>query len=147
MTGYYWDDWIVGEIRVTPSRRITAADGDAFAEIEGGRNEMHLDPEYARTTIWGRMSVHGLLTVSIASGLMEESGLFARTGLAFLGLTWNFRAAVFVDDDIRVRWWTSDKRPTKNPDRGLVMHSIEVLNQDDTIVCDGGKTTLFARRP
>ena len=146
-TGYYWDDWIVGEVRVTPSRTITAADGDAFAEIEGGKNEMHLDPEYAQSTIWGRMSVHGLLTVSMASGLMELSGLFAETGLAFLSLTWNFRAAVFVDDEIRVRWWASEKRPTSNPERGLVMHTIEVLNQDDELVCEGGKTTLFARRP
>ena len=147
MTGTYWEDWVIDQIRVTPTRKITAADGDAFAEIEGGKNEMHLDPEFAKTTIWGRMSVHGVLIIAVASGLLEECGLFAETGLAFLNLTWNFRAAVFIDDEIRVRWWTSDKRPTSNPERGLVVHTMEVLNQDDVIVCEGSKTTMFARRP
>jgi acyl dehydratase len=145
-SGLYYEDWEIGRRYQTRARAITIGDVAKFGDIEGSKSPMHLDPEYARETVWGRMSLHGLLILSVATGLMGESGLFHGTALAFLGLTWNFRNAVFVDDEIRVRWWVSEKRPTSKPGRGVVTRSIEVLNADDVVCCTGTMSTLWSMR-
>jgi acyl dehydratase len=144
-SGLYFEDFVLDKVYVTAARKIELHELDAFADLEGGRNAMHLDPEYAKQTIWGRMSVHGMLIVSMASGLMEGSGFFAGTGLAFLDLSWQFRAAVFVDE-IRVRWSVTDKRLTSRPGRGIITRTVEVLNQDDVVVCTGQIKTMMATR-
>jgi acyl dehydratase len=145
--GLYYEDWEIGKVYTTRSRRVTLDDIHRFGEIEGSKSPMHLDPEYAKSTVWGKMSIHGLLTVSVAAGLMGESGLFDGTALAFLDLTWQFRAAVFVDDEIHVRWWVSEKKPTSKPGRGLITRSMEVLNDHDELCCTGTMTTLWSMRP
>jgi acyl dehydratase len=145
-TGLYYEDWEVGKVYETRARTVTLEDVNGFGKIEGSMSPMHLDPEYAKQTVWGKMSIHGVLTVSIAAGLMGESGLFSGTALAFLDLTWQFRNAIFVEDQVRARWWISSKKPTSKPGRGLLTRSIEVLNQDDVVCCTGTMTTLWSMR-
>ena len=145
-SGLYYEDWEIGKRYETRPRAVTLDDVTRFGEIEGSKSPMHLDPEYAKQTVWGRMSIHGLLILSIATGLMGESGLFHGTALAFLGLTWDFRNAVFVGDQVRVRWWVSEKRPTSKPGRGVLTRSIEVLNQEDVVCCTGTMSTLWSIR-
>jgi acyl dehydratase len=145
-TGLYYEDWEIGHRYETRARTITIADIEHFGEVEGAKSPMHLDPEYAKQTIWGRMTIHGLLTMSVAAGMMGESGLFYGTALAFLNLTWAFHAPAFVGDELRVRWWVSDKKPTSKPSRGIVTRTIEVVNQDDLVVCSGTMATLWSRR-
>jgi acyl dehydratase len=145
-TGLYFEDWALEEVYETPARKISVRDVEAFGAIEGSKSPMHLDPNYASQTIWDRMTVHGLLTVSIAAGLMGASGRFDGTAMAFMELNWRFHAPVYVDDEIRVCWWVSDKRPTRNRSRGVITRSIEVLNQDDVRVCSGTMVTLWSRR-
>lgn len=142
----YYEDWEIGRVYETRAREVTERDTELFAEVEGAKSAMHLDPEYAKGTIWGKLTVHGLLTVSMTAGLMGESGLFDGTALAFLGLEWTFQRPVCVGDEIRVRWWVSEKRPTSTPGRGIIVRSMEVVNQDDEVVCIGSMTTLWTRR-
>ena len=35
-------------------------------EIDGADGRMHRDAQYAKETVWGKLTVHGLLTLSIA---------------------------------------------------------------------------------
>jgi acyl dehydratase len=144
--GMYYEDWEIGRRYETRAREVTLDDVHRFGEVEGSGSPMHLDPEYAKGTVWGKMSIHGLLTVSVAAGLMGESGLFDGTAIAFLGLTWSFRDALFVGDRVRVRWWVSERKPTSKPGRGLVTRTMEVLNQDDVVCCTGTMTTLWSMR-
>ena len=77
----------VGEKFASPGRTITEADIIIFATLTGDWTELHTNSEYAKKTIFGQRIAHGLLTLSVASGL----ALRARrtTGLeimAFLGL-------------------------------------------------------------
>lgn len=63
-------DWV--EI---PQARI-----DAFAEVTGDHQFIHVDPERAKATPLGSTIAHGLLTLSLAPGLMEQ--LMAYDGFA-----------------------------------------------------------------
>lgn len=142
----YYEDWIIGERFLTPPRIVTQADVDHFAEVEGAKSPLHLDPEFAKASVFGELTVHGLLTVSMAAGMMGASGMFDGTALAFLGLSWQFARPVRVGDELRVRWWVREKRPTKRPDRGVVVRQVEVLNQDGDVVCHGDMSSLWALR-
>src|SRR3954462_8726299 len=98
----YFEDVEIGQEWESQGRTITEADVVNFAGLSGDFNPIHVDHEFARTTPFRKPIAHGLLVLSVASGL----GLYAppmRT-LAFLELReWHFRAPVFVGDTIRVR--------------------------------------------
>lgn len=53
---------------------------DAFAEVTGDHQWIHVDPERAKDTPLGSTIAHGLLTLSLAPGLMEQ--LMAYDGFA-----------------------------------------------------------------
>jgi acyl dehydratase len=145
--GLYYEDWEIGKVYETAEREVTQQDAERFAEIEGHKAPMHLDEEYAKTqSVFGRLTVHGLLTLSMTAGMMGEMGLYDGTALAFLGLGWTFHEPVCVGDRIRVRWWVSSKRPTRTPDRGIVVRDIEVVLADGTKACSGTMTTLWSMR-
>lgn len=145
-TPKYFEDWEIGEVFETAEREVTVELARRFGEIEGSQDPLHLDEEYARTqSVFGALTAHGLLTVSMAAGMMGEMGMFGGTALAFLDLTWKFHAPVVIGDRIRVRWWVADKRETSKPDRGVITREIEVL-VGETKACSGTMTSLWSRR-
>jgi acyl dehydratase len=54
------------EIGVSEWREITQADVDAFAEVTGDDQWIHVDPERAKETPFGGTIVHGFFTVALA---------------------------------------------------------------------------------
>ncbi len=98
----YFDDVAVGQQWQSLGRTITEADIVNFAGLSGDFNPIHLDHEFASSTLFRRPIAHGLLVQAVGSGL----GLFSppmRT-LAILTIQeWNFREPVFIGDTIHVR--------------------------------------------
>lgn len=45
---------------------------DAFGELTGDRNPIHVDPGYAATTPFGGTIVHGYLTLSLLAPIFNE---------------------------------------------------------------------------
>src|SRR5439155_11833053 len=90
----YFDDIEVGQEWESAGRTITEADIVNFAGLSGDFNPIHMDHEFARTTPFQRPIAHGLLTLSIATGLSVQSP--AMRTLAFVSLReWHFRCPVF----------------------------------------------------
>src|SRR5215218_8576141 len=98
----FFDDLEVGQEWLSAERLVTDSDIQEFAELTGDSHRIHLDSEYARTTPFRRCIAHGLLGLSLASGLsMNAPPLRIQ---AFLGLSeWNFRSPIFPGDTIRFR--------------------------------------------
>jgi acyl dehydratase len=146
VTPLYYEDLEVGRIYVTGRREVTPALVGAFAAVEGGGGALHNDPASAPTSIWGQMTVHGILTVSIAVGLMTATGLFEGTVLAMLETTCRFPAPLSVGDEVQVKWWIGSKRLTAHPSRAVVVREFAVLGRGGTTVCEGSVTSLWAAR-
>ena len=83
--GLYYEEIEVGKNLVTAGRTITESDIVSFAGISGDFNQMHVDAEYAKAGEFGQRVAHGLLVVSVTTGLIVQTGLMEGTVLARLG--------------------------------------------------------------
>ncbi|MPY85837.1 MAG: dehydratase, partial [Actinophytocola sp.] len=81
--GRYYDDLSVGDTFTTPARTITEYDVAAFAGLSGDYNPVHTDREFATATSFGQPIAHGVLGITVATGLIARTGLFDGTAVAF----------------------------------------------------------------
>lgn len=146
MSSRFFDDFEVGETFTTEARTITENDIVRFADLSGDHHRLHLDDAYAKRTPFGGRIAHGLLGLSVASGLWVQLGLLEESILAFLGLEWKFVAPVRIDDAVRTVVTVKEKRPSRQPERGVLALEAAVLNQHDERVQEGSWTLLVKRR-
>jgi acyl dehydratase len=132
----YLDDLAVGQQWESQGRTITEADIVGFAGLSGDYNPIHVDHEFARTTTFKRPIAHGLLVLSISSGLCLSAPMVRV--LAVLDLAeWNFRAPVHIGDTIRVQSEIVDKEVRGRGRLGVITWKRRVLNQDGKLVQEG----------
>jgi acyl dehydratase len=136
----------VGEEYVSPGRTVTEADIVIFAGLSGDYNVLHTDAEFMKSSIFGERIAHGLLGLSIQSGLLTR-GAHDYATIAFLGLRWKFKGPIKIGDTIKVKARVSDKRETSKPDRGIVTQLRQVMNQRGEVVQEGEVDLMVARRP
>jgi len=141
----YMDDVEEGQSWTSPARTVTEADLVNFAGISGDFNPIHMDHEYVRTTTFGKPIAHGLLVVSMASGLALNSPPM-RT-LAFVGIRdWQFLEPVFIGDTIHIRTTLVEKEIRSRGRRALLSWQREVVNQQEKVLQKGLTMTLVEGR-
>ena len=146
--GLYFEEFNVGDEITSPGRTITEADIVAFAALTGDWNQIHTDAEYARQTPFGERIAHGLLGLSVASGLAVRLGFMEETVIAFMKVgEWQFRAPIRIGDTIRVRATVEETRPMRRLGGGYVTFRVALLNQRDETVQRGTWTILVKFKP
>jgi len=70
---------------------------NAFAELSGDKNPLHVDLEYAAKSPFGKPIVHGVLTISVFSQIIGME--FPGAGTIYLGQDLSFRRPVFPDHE------------------------------------------------
>lgn len=135
--GLYFEDFAVGQRVVSQGRTITEADIVAFAGLTGDWNPLHTDAEHARGTQFGERIAHGLLILSVASGLAWRLGFMEGTVEAFLGLEWKFRAPVKIGDTIHLEAQVAGVRAMPRLGGGIVTFDVKVINQRSETVEKG----------
>src|SRR6476646_1454127 len=141
----YFDDLVIGQEWESQGRTITETDIVNFAGLSGDFNPIHIDHEFARSTTFRRPIAHGLLVLSIASGLILHCPPM-RT-LAFLGIReWQFLDAVFIGDTIRVIGKAVGKEERGRGRRGVITWHRAILNQHGKVVQQGQTQTLVEGR-
>lgn len=144
-TRLYFDDVEVGQTWESPGRTLTEADIVNFAGLSGDFNPIHVDHEYARTTPFRKPIAHGLLILSIGSGLGTHYPPM-RT-LAFLALReWELKEPVFVGDTIHIRCTVREKTARSRGRRGTITWHRQIINQDGKVVQEGITQTLVQGR-
>jgi len=141
--GLFFEELTVGAQYKTKSRTVTEADIVNFAGVSGDFNELHTSAAYAEKTPFGKRIAHGLLGLSISSGLTQGLDLYNDTLVAFLGLTWKFTGPIFIGDTVHVVQTIKEKRPTSKPGRGVVTFAVQVINQRGETVQEGERTLMI----
>ena len=147
-TGWYWEDFQVGQAQDSEERVITKEDVDAFARLSEDTNPLHLVEEYAKEGPFGKLVAHGMLVLSATTGLTCRTGRFHGTTLAFVALSSRFIRPVYFGDRIKCRMKVTDKKEDpKRPGQGLVMFDVRIRNQDHELVVQSDWTLLMKRKP
>jgi acyl dehydratase len=144
----YFEEFEVGQTLSSPGRTITEADIVAFAGLSGDYNAIHTDAQYAQQTPFGERVAHGLLGLSIASGLIVQMGLIERTVIAFREIRrWKFTLPVMIGDTIHAEVEISSLKAISRLGGGSVELNLSVLNQDDEVVMKGKWIVLVKSKP
>jgi 3-hydroxybutyryl-CoA dehydratase len=145
--GLYFEEFNVGDTVTSAARTVTEADIVGFAALSGDWNAIHVDAEFAKSSMFGERIAHGLLGLSIASGLAVRLGFIEDTVIAFMGLDWKFRAPIKIGDTIHMRAQIAEKKPMPRLGGGLVTLNVEVLNQRGETTQKGTWSMLMKLKP
>jgi acyl dehydratase len=144
----YFEEFAVGQELVSRGRTIFDHDIGMLVGLSGLYEELFMNREYyERESVFKRRVAPGLLTLTIAEGLVMSEEWYRGTGLAFLGLdALRLHAPVSPGDTIRVHVTIVEARPTRQPDRGVVRAEHAVRNQDGTLVMSFQIARMVQRR-
>ncbi len=145
--GRYFEEFEIGDRVETATRTITETDVMVFAALSGDYNPLHTDAEFAKGTLFGERIAHGLLGLSIASGLASQLGFVEGTAEAFIGLEWKFRAPIRFGDTVRVQAKVRQKKAMGRLGGGFITFDVKLLNQRDETVQKGAWTVLIKSAP
>jgi 3-hydroxybutyryl-CoA dehydratase len=136
--GFFFDDLSVGQ-SAEMTRLVAAADIEAFAEVSGDSNPVHLDEAYARTTTFQSRIAHGMLSGAYISAVLGTR--LPGPGAIYLNQTLRFRRPVKIGDAVTARVTVAglDAR------RGHVTLSTVCLVDGKTVV-DGEAIIMVPRR-
>jgi 3-hydroxybutyryl-CoA dehydratase len=147
-SGYYFEEFEVGQRIMTPGRTVTESDIVTYAGLSGDYNSIHTDAEFAADGQFGQRVAHGLLGLSIASGLAVRTGILEGTVLAFREIQqWKFSRPIYIGDTIHVEIEVESTKPMARLGGGLIELNMNVKNQDEDSVMRGSWLVLVESRP
>jgi len=97
-TTYFIEDLEVG-MEASHEKQITEEDIEAFADLSGDRNPMHLCEEFAARTRFKTRIAHGMLTASFISTVLGMQ--LPGPGAIYVSQTLRFKAPVHIGDRVR----------------------------------------------
>jgi len=148
LRGMWFEEFEVGQQIISPGRTITENDIVSFAGISGDYNQIHTNAEFAKKTPFGQRVAHGLLGLSIASGLAMRTGVLEGTVIAFREINnWKFTNPVFIGDTIQVTLNIIETKAIPRLGGGSIIIEIVVKNQRDEVTMKGTWTALVANKP
>jgi acyl dehydratase len=143
--GLTYEQFNIGDSYVSQARTVNEADVSLFAGLSGDFNPLHTDAEFARTTPTGERIAHGMLVMSMATGMANWTGIFEGTTIALAEQQIKYKGVVRFGDTVHLRLTVAEKRETSKPDRGVVKFSADVVNQHGAVVIEGQWTLLMKR--
>ena len=95
--GMCFEDLTVGQ-KASFGKTITEADVVLFAAVTGDTNPMHLNAEYAKTTVFGERIAHGMLAAGLITKVLGTQ--LPGPGTLYMSQTLKFRAPVRIGETV-----------------------------------------------
>ena len=125
--------------KLTYERVITAADIDLFAKVSGDFNPVHVNEEFAKTTLFKGRIAHGAYSQALLSATMAKlPGL-----VIFMSQTLRFMNPVRIGDTITAIAEVTSTRK----DKGIVNMKNTCVNQKGETVVDGEASVRIFEKP
>jgi 3-hydroxybutyryl-CoA dehydratase len=146
--GLYFEEFQPGQRIISPGRTITESDIVTFAGLSGDFNQMHVDAEYSKNAPFGQRVAHGLLGLSVASGLAVQTGVLSGTVIAFREIDeWKFVKPIYIGDTLHVEMEVIETKEMRRIGGGLVVIELDVKKQTGETVMKGNWKALVALKP
>ncbi|MFL9990629.1 3-hydroxybutyryl-CoA dehydratase [Burkholderia sp. GAS332] len=139
--GYDIEDLEAG-MSATFAKTMTEADILLFAAASGDNNAVHINEEFARTTVFKGRIAHGMLSASVISAAL--AGRLPGPGTVYLGQNLRFKAPVRPGDTVHATVTVKELQPEKSR---VVMSTVCTVG--GKVVIDGEAVvmaTSLARR-
>ncbi len=148
MPGLYFEEFSVGQKINTVGRTVSEGDIYNFAGLTGDFNQIHTNAAFASKTQFGQRIAHGLLGLSIATGLVMQTGFLEGTVLAFREISeWKFVKPFFIGDTITAELTITETKALPRIGGGAIIAAIVVKNQSDEICQRGSLNLLVLSKP
>jgi acyl dehydratase len=138
---------------IRPGARLALPAFDCTAELVAGyadlldaRHPIHVDPEFAKSTRYGRLIAHGPLVIAKVLAMLNE--VFGSALQVMLGVgQWRFYGPVFVGDRVALECFVVDVSAAKGSSAGAVELEFRVLAADGSLAQRGTASVLVSRAP
>ena len=124
--------------KVSKKFSITDEKVKQFAQTTGDKNPIHLNEEYAKTTLFKKRISHGMLVASHISNVLAND--LPGPGTIYLSQTLTFKKPVFIDDDILVEVEIIKIRDDKN----IMTLVTNCYNDKSELVIEGESCVKFS---
>ena len=118
------------------AKTVTEYDVYTFAGVTGDFNPVHIDAEFAKTTMFQGRIAHGMLSAGFISAVLGTA--LPGKNTIYLGQELQFKAPVKIGDTVTATVEVMEKIEGKNR---LILRTM-VTNQDGVLVTDGKATVL-----
>lgn len=141
----WFEDFVMGERFVLPSRTMTEAVFLAFQAASGDSHPVHYDVEYCRARGMPNMLAHGLQTlVQTAPGAGLFAYLLEESLVGFLDQSSSFRKPVYAGDTVYPALEVVELTPGRTT--GVVSLRSTVHNQRRELVLEGLQRYLIRKK-
>ena len=120
------------------TKQVDSSLVEAFAVLSGDTNPIHLDEEFATTTMFGKRIAHGMISASFISTVIGTR-FIEGNGIIYLGQDLQFKAPVFVNDTL-----TAVVEVVTISGRKAVLNTT-VYNQKEEVVVTGNASVLLPK--
>lgn len=117
------------------SRTLTEEELILFAAVSGDVNPIHLDAEFAASSIFGERIAHGMWSGALISAALAT--VIPGPGTIYLEQSMKFKAPVKLQDVLSVRLTVAEKRP-----KNRVVFDCTVTNQAGDVVVEGQSVVI-----
>lgn len=128
-------DLKVGD-KASMSKTVTECDVYTFAGVTGDFNPVHIDAEFAKTTVFKERIAHGILSAGFISAVLGTT--LPGTNSIYLGQELKFTAPVKIGDTVTATVEVLEKIEAKN----RVILKTTVTNQNGVLCVDGRATVM-----
>lgn len=111
------------------SKKFTLKDVQQFAKLSLDINPVHLDEEYAKTTIFKAQIVHGFLCASLISAVIGTK--LPGPGAIYLHQELNFKKPVYLNEKVTAVVKITDIKLEKSV---LFLETICYKNNEDNVI-------------
>jgi len=135
-----FDDYKVGD-SAKFTKTISEEDVMKFAEVSGDYNPIHVNPEYAKTQLFGKQVAHGVISVGLISASLGVH-LFG-PGILYGEQTVRFIKPVFFGDKLTAVATVKEKFTKKDGKLKFIKCTTQVFNQEKELITDGEAVVLI----
>jgi len=119
----------------TFEKTLTEKELVLFAAVSGDVNPVHLDADFAKTTMFGEQIAHGMWSGSLISAALATT--LPGPGTIYMGQDLSFRRPVKLGDTLTVQLTVKEKK-----EKNVVILDCLVTNQKDEKVVLGTATVI-----